>query len=277
MLSRKDLQALGHEENGTYYFDLSEISCDVYTALLKAIESYGSDSITQLVFSCSQLAECDESSGKITDIVRNSIALKVKGYARKLTQTIVNLIKTSRVLNSIHLISTDSEVEELVAICQATQKSHSLKALEFTDINIFDRNIKPIAVELSKTKIKSAIFKHCGLSDCCIPVMVKYAEIAKKRGLREIDLTDNEISPKEFAKVVAALNNNTEVNVNREEEERKLEKENDALRTEIARLKGIIQEVEARDALFIVGDGAKELVAKMKQIDKRVTLLERDS
>lgn len=274
----QDFQVLGHAENGTYHFDLSEISSDVYTPLLSAIANYANDSIIQLVFSCSQLADCDESSGKLTNTVKKSIALKVKGYSRKLTQLIIKILKESKILKSVHLISTDTDTEELIAISQAAQRCQSLETIEFTDINIFDRNIKAIAVELSKAKIKSAVFKHCGLSDFCIPVMVKYAQIARKRfgdrGLREIDLSDNEISETEFAKVIAALNNSS--TVSNEDEERRIEKENEELRTEIARLRGIIEEVEERNALFIVGDGARELVAKMKQIDQRVKLLESD-
>lgn len=272
MISRADFKALGREDNGTYVFDLSDIRADLYGPLVQALAAYGQESITSLAFTCSRLAECS-SQKKIPQTVQNSIAMRVKSYFARITREIGKLIESSPILKGIHLISTDTSIEELIFIAHATQKSRSLATLEFTDIEIFDRDIEPIVLELSKSQIKSAVFKHCGLTNRCIPLMVRFAETVRKRlgkqGLTDIDLSDNEITPNEFKRVIEALSI-----FDPENEAERLEKENEQLRTEIDRLKGIIQEVNTKGALFIVGDGATELVSTMKQIDARIAKLE---
>ena len=274
MLSRADFNALGHEDHGTYVFDLSDIRSDIYGPLVHALAAYGRESITSLAFTCTRLAECS-SQKKLPQSVENSIAMRVKSYFARITREIGKLIESSPILRGVHLISTDTPIEELIFIARAAQKSRTLATIEFTDIEIFDRDIEPIVLELSKTRIKTAVFKHCGLTNRCIPLMVRFAETVRQRlgksGLTEIDLSDNEITPSEFKRVAAALNT-TDV----ESEAERLEKENEQLRTEIDRLKGIIDEVNEKGALFIVGDGATDLVANMKQIDARLARLEDD-
>lgn len=274
MLSRADFNALGHEDNGTYVFDLSDIRSDIYGPLIHALAAYGRESITSVAFTCTRLAECS-SQKRLPQSVENSISMRVKCYFARITRELGKLIESSAILRGVHLISTDTPIEELIFIARAAQKSRTLATIEFTDIEIFDRDIEPIVLELSKTRIKTAVFKHCGLTNRCIPLMVRFAETVRQRlgkaGLTEIDLSDNEITPSEFKRVAAALNT-TDV----ESEAERLEKENEQLRTEIDRLKGIIDEVNEKGALFIVGDGATDLVANMKQIDARLARLEDD-
>ena len=273
MLSREDLRSIGHENKGTYYFDLSEINADLYDPLTAAIASYGKELFYHLVFTCSALAEY-ASAPRMPKSVVDSIAVAVKSYFARIAREIVRLLENSAILKGVHLISIDIEITELLMICRAVEESRSLVAIEFTDIDIFDRGIELIAAELSKTKIKYATFKHCGLTDGCIPCMIKFAHDVRRRfgreGLIEIDLSDNEITPREFKRVVNALNT-----FDLESEEARLEEENEQLRIEIDRLKGIINEVAEKGALFIVGDGAADLVANMRQIDARITRLEK--
>jgi hypothetical protein len=241
---------------------------------------YGKDYAIGVVLSCAGLADCDPDQN-LPEPVANSIAIRIPMYFTKVAKVLAKLLRNSEVLKELRLISTDTDVLDLIEICNSIRKSSVLSEFEVTDVAIGDENIKRITNELSRTTLKLLVLRHCGLTNASVPILISYVENIRQRfrenGLREIDLSDNAIESAEFEKVISALSAplpTEPTSSQRKCDRNALIEENRRLKAEIARLKGLIQEVVDHNALFIVGEGAPALVKRMKEIEARISALE---
>jgi hypothetical protein len=279
LLGREAFHRLCRANCGQYRMDLSEIRSDLNLPLLRSLEACGADSIVSLQVSCDRLAQFPP-GGAVPDSVSNSIAVAVPNYFRDYSAVIARMAWRSSILKEIHLISVDAVIDDLVLIARAARQSAHLCVFDLVDIAIGDSNIELIISELLSPTITSVTFRHCGLTDRCIPAFVRYAETVRRRfgrsGLIVIDLSDNGIDPRNFRQLTAALNamDIAETALAEAKEMEALEAENENLRREVERMRKIAQEVKERNALFIIGDGAPELVKQLQTIDRRITSLE---
>jgi hypothetical protein len=272
MLRREDFHRLCRANCGLYRLDLSEIESGLNLPLLRSLESYGPDSIVSLQLSGNRFPP--------GDAVSDSIAVAVPNYFKAYSAVIAKMVTGSHILKEIHLISVDVVVDDLVLIARSARQSAQLRVFDVIDIAIGDSNIELITSELISPTITSVAFKHCALTDRCVPMFVRYAQTVRKKfgrsGLVEIDLSDNEIDPRKFEQVRAALKATDlfERAMAEAKEIEALEAENENLRREVERMRKIVQEVKEHNALFVIGDGAPELVKRLQIIDRRIMALE---
>jgi hypothetical protein len=279
MLQRADFQTVCKAAGGSYHLDLSDVPSELHHPLLRSLDAYGLGLFISFKISCSHLAQFT-SDTDLPASVANSIAVTVPNYFAAYADYTCKLISTSKILKEIHVASVDTTLQDLISLARSVQHSHRLRIFDFTDIPITDEYLGEILSELFSPSLTCVSFKHCALTNDCIPIVVKYATEVRRRfvkeGISEIDLSDNDIDGDAFDAVVTALNR---FNVAAEEKVRAnnraaLEQENQMLRKEIESLTKIITEIEQRGALFIIGSGAPALIERMQLIDSRITALE---
>ncbi|OHT00740.1 hypothetical protein TRFO_32470 [Tritrichomonas foetus] len=275
MLSLDDFKSISNAHDGRFHFDLSVINKELIGPILRSIETFGANEFELLTISCLKLAQLDEDE-EYPQYIIDSIAVNVPQYFKYFFKTLVTLLSTSRQLKEIHFLCLKLDEEDLINTCKAIRQSQSLKLVDFTDIPIGNKIIKEMTYHVSfNSEIQYIYFRRCDLTNDSIPILVNYVSAIRKRfgeeGLLEIDLSDNDISPDEFQKVIEALNNfQTE-----DCPEERLMKENELLRDEIIKWKEIVREVKENGKLFIMGEGSREIIKLMRSIDDRISILEK--
>jgi hypothetical protein len=272
MLRREDFHRLCRANSGLYRLDLSDIGSDLNFPLLRSLEAYGPDSIVSLQVSGDRFLR--------GEAVSDSIAAAVPNYFSDYSAVIANMVSRSNILKEIHLISVDAVVDDLALIARSAAQSIHLRVFDLVDIAVGDSNIELITSELLSPTLTAVSFRNCALTDRCLPAFVRYAATVRTKfgrsGLVEIDLSDNRIDPHKFRQVTKTLNamDLNERAMAEAKEMEALEAENQNLRREVERMRKMVQEVTERNALFIIDNGAPELVKQLQIIDRRITSLE---
>lgn len=284
MISFQDFRSIAKGENTVYEFNFAYLSLDSFPMIMQGINTYGPKSITTIAFISSKWAETDDDFVSIDDNMAKVFP--------QFIQELAKLFKNSSMLTEIHFVNLKLSPTNLIDLSSIFKYSKTLAIIDFTNINIGDQLIVDICKNMLKSSVASLYYRNCGLTNTSIKTFVAYAKTIRDKwhydgGLQELDLSDNQISPKEFQRVVDALNP-TEFEYNTtpgfenemipkeydDTEEGRLQHENDDLKVEIERLRGIINEVEINNGLFIVGEGSKEVIDYMKRVDVRLSNLE---
>lgn len=283
MLSLEEFNNIACLEKGQYHLDLSVLNKDLLNPILRTIETFGPSYFEVLTISCIRLNEMAETfeakclNQQYPPYILNSIAINVPNYIKYFLSKLNTLVSSSKVLMEMHFILIKCDTEDLINFCQIARRSQSLKLFDITGISIGNKTLQEMTYHLSYNQnIQYVYFKNCNLTNESISIFIEYVTNIRtkfgRKGLIELDLSGNNISPQSFSMVVKALNT---FDAPQQTKEVDLEKENRFLKEEIMKMKEIVREVKENGKLFIVGDGAEDLIRFMKSIEDRISMLEK--
>lgn len=275
MLTIDELKQIGGGERNRYSFDLSGISAAKLPSLFAAIEKHGPYSMIEIEFNCDLISDYDYHSNYPPHI-QNSIAISTPNFSHLVALCVCSLLQKSKILETVHLANIEFNEADLLQIFKhmITSKIHKI-ILQNVPLN--NHLVKKIFKVITKHDIRSLTLRHCNLTDSMVPNIIsgiKQNRIQFGKNLRKLDISDNDLSDESLEQIGTILQTPISQIVTEAEQHSdelmQLKKENEELRIQIQRLQLIKSEVKNHDALFVIGDGAPDLIEKMKQIGQRV-------
>ena len=277
MISPTQFLALGQGTKDEIAFDLSLIPSHAFTPFLNGFQKHGKLILKNVAFTASALSSINENSENTAEI-QQSIVSNIENYDEKLVDSIVCVLRENNNIRSIGFEHLQISATNCIRIAQAVSQSRVTKFV-FYDIQLQSATFQKMLSLLEDHRMKSLTFRKCSLHDGVISYLTNYIKETRKKyptNLRKIDVSENLFSDRSYTAIEDALKAKYAKRPKEDviQEIRELRAENKKIRVQIERLKEIRKEVKRSDALFIVGDGAVDLINKMRDIEERIDSLE---
>ncbi|EAY22205.1 hypothetical protein TVAG_093790 [Trichomonas vaginalis G3] len=278
MLSIEELKSIGGGEKNAFSFDLSSINSESLPALFAAIEKHGPYLIVSLNFNCDLVSDIDYHNGDPESISR-SIAVSTPNFAHLVALCVVSLLKKSKIIETLHLANIEFEESDILQIFKHIIPSKIHKFI-LHQVPLSPNAVSKIFKVITKHDIRSLTLRHCEITDESVPKIIsciKANRVQFGKNLRKLDISDNDLSDDSLDQIGTILQ--TPISKIREEaddhsqEIERLRNENEDLKVQIERLLLMQSEIENHNALFVIGEGAPQLIERMKSIGQRVQQL----
>jgi hypothetical protein len=272
MLSIEELRRLGDGTGSSLAFDLSIVHGKFYEPLFRTLQKIGPETFTALTFSCDRLAE--ESSSQISNIVMSSIAKNRSKYLRNLTELLAYLVQKSTILHSLTLSNLPFHLDQLDRIGLAIGQSKSLDRLNLDYIHVGDPGLLKLLDALAPSQVRLISLTHCRLTHASIDPILAFIESRPALArVSQFDVSPEEFSRDDISSISRAIHGSPRASGKRRTLIQ-LQKENQELKRELAQLKQAASPVQYSENVFVIGKGADQFVAFLREIDARLTDLE---
>lgn len=301
MLTDDVVRQLANGDGAVYHFDFSKIASEFYEPLLRTLQHFAIRKIDSLGFTCDELSRAEQrvATGRQVPIaVLNSIAKTKSHFMRNVVELICFVLPRSTRILELTLSNLTVRKDYWERIVNAMSHSTSLESVNLSKVRVGVEGIRLMMKELDPNHIRSISISYCGaseenLNDILAFIKRKDPGFAKNGGIQVFQISKAEISEEQQRKIQEALGNKepspikkvpfrplSPKNIKRPSEEKELaeitalERENEELRAELARIRAEINAVEYNEDVYIVGKDAEELVKFIAGMEDKIKELE---
>lgn len=302
MLTDDVVRQLANGDGAVYHFDLSKIASEFYEPLLRTLQHFAIRKIDSLGFTCDEMARSEQRAmaGKQVPVaVLNSIAKTKSHFMRNVVELICFVLPRSSRIAELTLSNLTIRKDYWERIVSAISHSTSLESVNISKVRVGVEGIRLLMKELDPNQIRSVSINYCGAAEENTDDIINFIKrkdpgYAKNGGIQMFQISRAEIPEDQQKRIQEALGIREASPVkrtplkpisprqtNRRSEEKELaeitalEKENEELRAELAKIRAEIKAVEYNEDVFIVGNDAEELVKFIAGMEDKIKELER--